>query len=120
MEKTSCAGPCPTRDLLARLGDKWSILVILSLAKSNQKTMRFSALQKQVAGISQRMLTATLRYLERDGIVCRTVYPEIPPRVEYNLTERGQNLMIPLRSLFEWVEVHWPDIELSRKEYDLK
>ena len=120
MENAACDKPCPVQELLSRLGDKWSILVILTLAKSEKKVLRFSELQKGVTGISQRMLTLTLRYLERDGIVERQLYPEVPPRVEYTLTLRGQSLLKPVRALFDWVQDHWPDIESSRRYYDKK
>ena len=92
------------QELLARLGDKWSMLVIMALAKNEIYCLRFSDLRKQVNGISQRMLTTTLRYLERDGIVSRHQYPEIPPRVEYRLTERGKSLLEPVKSFCQWVE----------------
>jgi len=109
---------CPMQELLSRLGDKWSMLVIIKLANSIENKRRFSELMRQVNGISQRMLTTTLRYLERDGIVVRIQYPEIPPRVEYALTERGKDLLIPVKALFDWVETNWPDIEISRSHYD--
>jgi DNA-binding HxlR family transcriptional regulator len=109
---------CPMQELLSRLGDKWSMLVIIKLATSTQTTLRFSELMRQVNGISQRMLTTTLRYLERDGIVVRMQYPEIPPRVEYALTDRGKSLLVPVKALFDWVEANWPEIELSRSDYD--
>ncbi len=113
-------GPCPLQELLARLGDKWSMLVIMTLAKSDTHCLRFSDLRKQVQGISQRMLTTTLRYLERDGIVSRHQYPEIPPRVEYRLTERGKSLLSPVKSFCHWVENNWQDINASRQDYDAK
>ena len=113
-------GPCPLQELLARLGDKWSMLVIMALAKNETYCLRFSDLRKQVNGISQRMLTTTLRYLERDGIVSRHQYPEIPPRVEYRLTERGKSLLEPVKSFCQWVEKTWTDINASRNDYDTK
>lgn len=84
-------GNCPIRDILCRLGDKWSMLVMITL--NTNGTMRFSDIQKTISDISQRMLTVTLRTLETDGLVSRTVYAEVPPRVEYQLTETGQTLM---------------------------
>ncbi len=109
---------CPLRDLLSRLGDKWSLLVIMALAKADGNRARFSILMRGVNGISQRMLTTTVRNLERDGIVSRHIYPEIPPRVEYQLTERGLSLLTPVESLVTWVEGHWPDIQKSRADFD--
>jgi DNA-binding HxlR family transcriptional regulator len=109
---------CPIRILLDRLGDKWSLLVIAQLAEYPDGTRRFSELQRGISGISQRMLTSTLRYLERDGLVARAVFPEVPPRVEYRLTPLGRDLMMPVRNLIEWVSVHWPDIEAARQSYD--
>lgn len=112
------AGQCPLQELLSRLGDKWSMLVIMALAKSDTHCLRFSDLRKNVHGISQRMLTTTLRYLERDGIISRHPYPEIPPRVEYCLTERGKSLLSPVKSFCQWVEKNWMDINASRNDYD--
>ena len=111
---------CPIRDLLARIGDKWSMLVITSLARAPDNCVRFSELMREVHGISQRMLTTTLRYLERDGIVTRRIYGEVPPRVEYTLTPRGQELLVPITNLVKWIENEWPEIEKSRQDYDLK
>lgn len=109
---------CPVRHLLDRLGDKWSLLVISSLAEAPDGRKRFSDLMRSVDGISQRMLTTTLRHLERDGLVTRQVFPEIPPRVEYTLTKNGRGLLIPVQSLIDWVMTNWPMIEKSRAEYD--
>ncbi len=120
MPQTTPKNDCPLQELLSRLGDKWSILVIMALAKSEKNCLRFSELIRQVAGISQRMLTSTLRYLERDGIVSRVQHQEIPPRVEYSLTERGTSLLVPVKSLCVWVETQWPEIEASRQHYDKK
>jgi DNA-binding HxlR family transcriptional regulator len=111
---------CPIRDLLARIGDKWSMLVITSLARAPDNCARFSELMREVGGISQRMLTTTLRYLERDGIVTRRIYGEVPPRVEYTLTPRGQELLVPITNLVRWIEGEWPEIEKSRIDYDSK
>ena len=109
---------CPIKDLLTRIGDKWSMLVIVTLARAPQHRLRFSELMREVSGISQRMLTTTLRYLERDGIVMRRLYPEVPPRVEYTLTERGVGLLVPVQALVAWIEGEWPDIQKSRATYD--
>lgn len=111
-------GSCPIRDLLTRVGDKWSMLVLVALAQAPQYRYRFSELMRTVNGISQRMLTTTLRYLERDGIVTRRLYAEIPPRVEYTLTARGKELLVPVTALVSWLEHEWPGIEKSRKQYD--
>lgn len=111
---------CPIRIVLDRLGDKWSLLIIAQLAEHSEGPLRFSELLRRVSGISQRMLTSTLRYLERDGLVERTIYPEVPPRVDYQLTPLGKNLMTPVRNLIEWVSAHWPDIEKARIDYDQK
>jgi DNA-binding HxlR family transcriptional regulator len=115
-----CPSHCPIRDLISRLGDKWSVLVLIALAKTETKCLRFSQLMRSVDGISQRMLSTTLRYLERDGIVTRHLYPEVPPRVEYTLTERGLGLLEPVRALFIWIDHEWPAIEQSRREYDAR
>jgi DNA-binding HxlR family transcriptional regulator len=109
---------CPIKDLISRIGDKWSMFVLVALAKAPNHCLRFSELMRAVNGISQRMLAMTLRYLERDGIVTRHLYPEVPPRVEYILTERGQGLLAPVEALFTWIEGEWPDIEKSRQDYD--
>jgi len=111
---------CPIRDLISRLGDKWSVLVLLALAQAEHNRLRFSELMRSVSGISQRMLATTLRYLERDGIVTRHLYAEVPPRVEYTLTERGHGLLVPVRALFMWIDAEWPQIEKSRQAYDEK
>lgn len=111
---------CPITDLLARLGDKWSMLVLVTLARADNHCLRFSELMRQVEGISQRMLTTTLRHLERDGILTRKIYPEVPPRVEYTVTARGREMLIPVQHLVQWIVLEWPEIEKSRAEYDQK
>jgi DNA-binding HxlR family transcriptional regulator len=93
-------GICPIRDILSRLGDKWSLLVLTTLYSNG--TMRFNDIQRSLGDISQRMLTVTLRSLEADGLVHREVYPEVPPRVEYRLTDSGGDLMPYLNNLVEW------------------
>ncbi|WP_368348075.1 winged helix-turn-helix transcriptional regulator, partial [Parabacteroides merdae] len=97
-------GNCPIRDILCRLGDKWSMLVLITLNVNG--TMRFSDIQKTISDISQRMLTVTLRTLEADGLVSRTVYAEVPPRVEYQLTETGKTLIPHIESLVGWALEH--------------
>lgn len=102
----------PVRDVLSRLGDKWTMLVLVTL-KANG-TMRFCDIQKTIGDISQRMLTVTLRSLETDGLIVRKVYAEVPPRVEYNLTEIGCSLMPHIESLVGWALEHMNDI-LNRR-----
>ena len=104
-------------DILNRIGDKWSVMVVGHLTR---KTMRFNELRHTIGGISQRMLTLTLRNLERDGLVTRTVYPEIPPRVEYALTELGKSLLVQLLHLANWAEDHFSEILKARKKYSKK
>jgi len=103
---------CPSRGVLARIGGKWTALVIRSLAG---RTLRYNELQREVAGISQKMLTQTLRALEEDGIIARKVYPVIPPMVEYCLTPLGRTLVLPLHAICDWAENHLPKIEAHRK-----
>jgi len=110
---------CPLRELLTRLGDKWSILVIHALARAPKNRARFSELRREIQGISQRMLTTTLRNLERDGLLTREAFPVIPPRVEYTLTMLGKDLLHPVQSLVGWVEGHWEKIERSRRDFDV-
>lgn len=93
---------CPIRNILARISDKWSLLVIYTLDKYGKEPVRFKELQRQIPDISQKMLTVTLRTLEEDGYVTRTVYPEVPPRVEYTLTDRTRSLLPHINSLIEW------------------
>ncbi len=111
---------CPLRDLLSRLGDKWSVLVLITLAKRSEQRARFSEIKKEINDISQRMLTSTLRNLERDGLLKRTVYPEVPPRVEYELTGLGKSILKPMEGLVDWIETNWSDIRQSRKTFDEK
>lgn len=111
---------CPLRELLSRLGDKWSMLVILTLAKRKFHKARFSELKREIPDISQRMLTATLRILERDGLLKRTIYPEVPPRVEYEMTETGVSILKPMENLVHWIESHWKTIRHSRDTFDKK
>lgn len=93
---------CPIRNILARISDKWSLLVIYALNKSGRGAMRFKELQRAVPDISQKMLTVTLRTLEDDGYLTRTVYPEVPPRVEYALTDRCRSLLPHVEALIGW------------------
>lgn len=109
------AGDCPTRQVLDRIGDKWTALIIGLL---DERTMRFSELRRSIGGISQKMLTQTLRNLERDGLVTRSVYAEVPPRVEYTLTDLGETLVGPITAIREWSERHIEAIEAARMAYD--
>lgn len=105
---------CPVRNVLCRLGDKWSMLVLITLNANG--TMRFSDIHKTIADVSQRMLTVTLRSLENDGLVERKVYAEVPPRVEYELTERGRSLIPHIEGLVGWALQQMPGIMESRKQ----
>ena len=102
------------RQILNRVGDKWSILVIAVL---DQGTRRFTELRREVEGISQRMLALTLRNLERDGLITRELFPEVPPRVEYELTGLGKSLLAPTQALLDWVGNNWPDIKKARGKF---
>jgi DNA-binding HxlR family transcriptional regulator len=106
------------REFLTKVGDKWSVLVIVMLSKVPTHRARFSELRKMVDGISQRMLTATLRNLERDGFVSREVFPEVPPRVEYELTALGMTLLGPMRELVDWIGANWSSIKQARELFD--
>ena len=105
---------CPVRNVLCRLGDKWSMLVLITLNANG--TMRFCDIHKTIADISQRMLTVTLRTLETDGLVSRKVYAEVPPRVEYELTERGKSLIPHIEGLVDWALQQMPGIMESRSQ----
>src|SRR5262245_44250567 len=109
---------CHTRQILDRIGDKWSISVIHQLGARD--TMRFTELQRGIGAISQRMLTVTLRGLERDGLVGRTVHPVVPPRVDYALTELGRTLLGSICGLMSWAIDHAEDIDEARAAYDKK
>src|SRR3981081_3839440 len=102
---------CPSRLVLDRIADKWTALVIQILA---QGTMRYAALQREIGDISQKMFTQTLRSLERDGLVQRTVHPVVPPKVEYALTKLGRTLIEPLHGLCRWSEKHLPELHANR------
>ncbi|MGH6956007.1 MAG: winged helix-turn-helix transcriptional regulator [Caulobacteraceae bacterium] len=101
--------------VLARVGDKWSVLIVALLGDGPH---RFSQIKRMVGGISQRMLTLTLRGLERDGLVTRTVFPTIPPRVDYELTDLGRSLWSPVEALGAWARAHQPQIEAARRRFD--
>jgi DNA-binding HxlR family transcriptional regulator len=109
---------CELRSFIDRVADKWSLLIISILANSPQQKARFSDLKRAVPGISQRMLTTTLRNLERDGLLNREVFPEVPPRVEYQLTKLGKNLKVPVGQLMDWIEGNWGVIQKAREKFD--
>jgi DNA-binding HxlR family transcriptional regulator len=102
-------------EILSRVGDKWSVLVVSYLG---DRTLRFSELRRMIGGISQKMLTTTLRNLERDGFVVRTVYPTVPPRVDYVLTDLGHELLVPVRDLAEWTRANIDRINAARRRFD--
>lgn len=107
---------CPIRNVLARIGNKWTMAVIYTLGGSDAP-IRFKDLEKANPDCSQKMLTQTLRGLEADGLVCRTVYPEMPPRVEYSLTERGRSFLPLMRQLIDWAYANLHDIITDRQQY---
>jgi DNA-binding HxlR family transcriptional regulator len=106
---------CPTRRILDRIGDRWTVLVVGILGQGDA---RFSELRRSVEGVSQKMLSQSLRGLERDGLERRTVYPQVPVRVEYALTDAGHTLLEPLRALQEWSIEHLGDVSASQETYD--
>ena len=117
MEASVYAKTCPSRQLLDRIGDAWSVLIVASLADG---AMRYTELSHRIAGISPKMLTQTLRALERDGLVTRTVYPVVPPGVDYALTTLGRSLLGLVEALQEWAEQHIGDVVEARTAYDAR
>lgn len=109
-------GNCPTREILNRIADKWTTLLIGLLAQSESR--RFNELRRAIGGISQKMLTQTLRDMERDGLVRRTMYAEIPPRVEYSLTPLGKTLCEPLDALRKWAQDHLQEVRTAQDAFD--
>lgn len=109
---------CPIRNVLSRIGDKWSMLVIFTL--ENNCCLRFKELQRCIPDISQKMLTATLKTLEADGLVLRKAFPEVPPRVEYSLTDKGKSLLPHIDGLLSWAMDNMGDIMEQRKRFLLK
>ena len=109
---------CPIRNVLSRVGDKWSMLVLFTLESND--TQRFKELQRNIPDISQKMLTTTLKMLEGDGLIHREVFPEVPPRVEYSLTEKGKSLLPLIDNLLSWASENMDDIIESRRQYLLK
>ena len=111
------SAPCPSRAALDRIADKWTALIVGSLSTG---TKRFSELRAAIEGISEKMLTQTLRSLERDGLVSRTVHPSVPPKVEYQLTELGLTLDAPLTAIRDWAERHINEVNQARLNHDLQ
>jgi DNA-binding HxlR family transcriptional regulator len=109
---------CPAISaILSRIGDKWSVLIVMGLSSGPR---RFNEMKREVGGISQRMLTLTLRGLERDGLVARRVYDTVPPKVEYSLTELGRSLQGPVMALGEWAMANKAEIHASQQAFDHK
>lgn len=111
------AEACPTRQVINRIGDRWSLLVLYALEGG---TLRFQQLRRVVEGVSQKMLTQTLRQLERDGLVRREVFASVPPHVEYSLTPLGRSLSGRIAGIREWAYVTMPDIEAARRDFDAR
>ena len=109
---------CPIRNTLSRVGDKWSMLVLFTLETNGN--LRFKELQRNIPDISQKMLTATLKMLEADGHISREAFPEVPPRVEYSLSDKGKSLLPLIGNLLAWATKHMGDIIASRQHYLLK
>jgi DNA-binding HxlR family transcriptional regulator len=118
LKKYSNAGLCPVRNVVDRIGDKWSVLILLLLEE--EKVLRFNEIQKYIDTISQKMLTVTLKTLQADGLVIRTVYPQIPPKVEYELSGRGKSLLPHLHGLVKWAESNMNDIIDSRSKFEVE
>ncbi len=116
LKKYSNVDNCPVRNIIDRIGDKWSILVLLLL--EDEGVLRFNEIHKLIDSISQKMLTVTLKKLEADGLINRKVYAQIPPKVEYELSDTGVSLMPPLHGLVGWALDHFDDIVESRKVYE--
>ena len=111
--------PIAVRELLSKIGDKWTIFVVLSLDLLGGRA-RFSELERAVPAISQRMLSATLKNLERDGLVTRELFPEVPPRVEYEINDLGKSLLLPTQGLVDWAKAHWEQVRTSQSRFDAR
>lgn len=109
---------CPIRNVLSRVGDKWSMLVLFTLESNNNQ--RFKELQRNIPDISQKMLATTLKMLEADGLILRVAFSEIPPRVEYSLTKKGESLLPLINNLISWASDNMEDIIESRRNFLLK
>jgi DNA-binding HxlR family transcriptional regulator len=107
------------RELLTKIGDKWTVFVVLSLNLLGGRA-RFSELERAVPGISQRMLSSTLKNLERDGLVVRELFPEVPPRVEYEITNLGKKLLRPTQGLLDWAKANWEQVREAQSKYDAR
>ena len=115
MEISAYAKDCPSRQILDRIGDTWSVLIVVLLAGG---THRYTELARRIQGVSPKMLTQTLRGLERDGLIERTVHPVVPPRVDYALTSLGHSLHGLVEGLEKWAETHIDDVQAARAAYD--
>ncbi|WP_083752676.1 winged helix-turn-helix transcriptional regulator [Actinosynnema sp. ALI-1.44] len=109
------SAPCPSRQVLDRIADKWTALIVGCLSTG---TKRYSELRHAIDGVSEKMLTQTLRSLERDGLLTRTTHPTVPPKVEYTLTDLGHTLTVPLAAIRDWAEVHINEVNDARARYD--
>lgn len=114
MAEYSDPSQCPVRNVLDQLGDKWSVLIISALA---HRPYRFGELKREISDISQRMLTQTLRDLQADGLIERTVFPTMPPSVEYKLSPMGRSFLVPLSAMVDWAFEHFPAIREARQEF---
>jgi len=117
LKKYGNADKCPVRNVIDRLGDKWSVLVLMLLEEA--QVLRFNEIFSYIQTISQKMLSVTLKSLEADGLVQRTVYPQIPPKVEYELTERGRSLLPHLHQLASWANNNLDEIRKSREMFEI-
>jgi DNA-binding HxlR family transcriptional regulator len=115
--KTTLLGDCPVRGVLDKVGDKWSMLVVLELSGGER---RFSQIRRHIPDISQKMLTQTLRLLQRDGLIERQVFPTVPPAVSYRLTMLGQSLLVPFGALVAWADQNHPAVLAARAEFEGK
>jgi DNA-binding HxlR family transcriptional regulator len=111
---------CPSRQLLDRISDKWVSLILAALGGGGPRQMRYSELSRKLAGVSQKMLTQTLRSLERDGLLTRTVTPTVPVTVTYELTDLGRSLQQVIRGIKAWAEAHMDEVLANREEYDTR
>lgn len=111
--------PMAVRELLTKIGDTWTIFVVLTLDILGGRA-RFSELERAIPGISQRMLSSTLKALERDGMVIRELFPEVPPRVEYEMTELGRSLLRPTQGVVDWAKANWEQVRQAQSRYDAR
>ena len=109
-----CKPDCPSREVLDLIANKWTVRVLHIL---NRQTLRYNELKRKIPGISQKVLTGVLRNLEESGIITRTVYPVIPPKVEYTITKLGATLLVSIESLQQWAEAHIPEVQKAREVY---